>query len=657
MIVPSSKQVILTKLSHPHPEIRKEAAREIFKLPRQFDVGCLQAAFITESDPSVVKWLGYCLGRRGDRTSIPILEAKLEKVLPETKEWLFVALHQLRSEGVHPLKLIESSDKVAKLQGLTRAWSVKRVALPQSMLRELLADTDPQIRRWAILTGVKQGWFSNSKRIISFLNDPDFRVREWAAHSLRDFKSDITRTSLMAHTDDKHPRVREWVAKSLAILGGHGVQEVLLHLLQRDADNLVRHGVLKSLGPYLDCCDIKEALLTAVGKEKDTLLLTAAIETASASKNMLWSPEFQEAIASNPAATQSEIVNMALSSAVSDSLSPAQRNAFALLSGLPIFEFILSISRTSKHVPTIKKPLKIGVVIALDEEWKEFLTLFNGVQMVDITDNYICVPTFELDAAPWLKAYPARFVCTVIGDMGLELAQGYSQWLMNRHNLSVLVNIGIAASLDSDCGLADVVIARQVNNYLARVKAAPSGKNGFKFEPSGEPLKPSATAVRFFDGWRHKPSFLQWQKACSNDTNKTLSRPPVPTGGRGKKSNKLVKILDKMRGTPTRLLTGPIASGPIVGASKAFKVWIKSLNRKYLSLDTESAGVVVTEHFSQIPPHIICIRGISDAGDEEKKLLETLFKDAIRGLAMRNATRLLLHCINDLVVSLPMANR
>jgi nucleoside phosphorylase len=647
VIVPSPKEVVLIKLRHPHPEFRKAAARDIFKAPQHFDLAMLQAAFIAEEHPSVVKWLGYCLGKRGDKASIQVVEAKLASVAPEIKEWLYVSIHQIRADKEPPLKLLASADRLIKLQGLTKAWTSKNVSLPSSALCELLNDSDPQIRRWTILTGVRQRWFLNPKVVVPFLNDPEFRVREWAAHSLRVFKTDFTRASLLAHVRDNHPRVREWVAKALAIIGGAGIDEVLIALLQEDDDSLVRQGVLTSLHPYLTQRVAREALLHILASESDPILLTAAVEASSKENTLLWTPECQEAITGNPAALKSEVVTAAILSALPANMPPHQRKALSLLNKSPQFEFLLGLSHSSKTAPTRRQPFIIGIVIALDDEFEEFMRVLGNPKCQARSEPGTGLPSVSFDAAPWLQVFPSKFVCTVIGDMGPDLAQGYSQWLMQTYRPGLLVNIGIAASLDSGCKLGSVVLARQVDNYFARAKAVPHGKNSFKFLGSGEPFKPFKPAVLFIHSWRRSGSFQDWKKACSADGLRTMKKLQSSISPLSAQTRFLL-ALEREIAKPD-LHCGPIACGPPVAASESFKHWVKSRNRKYLSLDTESSGVLTAASFVPGSTAILSIRGISDAGDEQKSRLEAVSKDAIRGLAMRNATRLLLASLNQLI--------
>ena len=67
---------------------------------------------------------------------------------------------------------------------------------------------------------------------------------------------------------------------------------------------------------------------------------------------------------------------------------------------------------------------------------------------------------------------------------------------------------------------------------------------------------------------------------------------------------------------------GPIASGSVVGASSAFVEEVKRINRKFLAIDMEAAGVApaAAERIHPLPCSVV--RGISVIANEEKKALE-----------------------------------
>ncbi len=89
-----------------------------------------------------------------------------------------------------------------------------------------------------------------------------------------------------------------------------------------------------------------------------------------------------------------------------------------------------------------------------------------------------------------------------------------------------------------------------------------------------------------------------------------------------------------------------LASGPAVGKSEAFVEWLKSrVDRKFVAIDMESAGVYEAATIRSNPPRVLAIRGISDFADKRKKLIEDGTKGQFRTVAAKNAFSLLLRGI------------
>lgn len=85
---------------------------------------------------------------------------------------------------------------------------------------------------------------------------------------------------------------------------------------------------------------------------------------------------------------------------------------------------------------------------------------------------------------------------------------------------------------------------------------------------------------------------------------------------------------------------GPIASGNIVAASSAFVEEIRRINRKFLAIDMEAAGVAsaATDRIHRVP--WLVVRGVSDRADENKITLDES-KGVWRRYCVRNAAGLL----------------
>ena len=86
---------------------------------------------------------------------------------------------------------------------------------------------------------------------------------------------------------------------------------------------------------------------------------------------------------------------------------------------------------------------------------------------------------------------------------------------------------------------------------------------------------------------------------------------------------------------------GAIASGNVVAASSAFVDELKSINRKFVAIDMEAAGVAsaAAERIHPIP--CLVVRGMSDRANEGKKILDEQDNGAWRRYCVRNAASFL----------------
>lgn len=103
-------------------------------------------------------------------------------------------------------------------------------------------------------------------------------------------------------------------------------------------------------------------------------------------------------------------------------------------------------------------------------------------------------------------------------------------------------------------------------------------------------------------------------------------------------------------------LSGPIVCGPVV-ADKTMKAQLKQINRKFLAIETESAGVFHSlREFPQID--VITIRGISDLADANKRSDEDGTGGAYRRIAAFNAASfLVLQLTENSFFSEPLKSR
>jgi hypothetical protein len=84
------------------------------------------------------------------------------------------------------------------------------------------------------------------------------------------------------------------------------------------------------------------------------------------------------------------------------------------------------------------------------------------------------------------------------------------------------------------------------------------------------------------------------------------------------------------------VLSGHIASGPIVAASSKFVDWIRRRDRTLVALEMEAAGLMGALYARLDVALALVIRGISDFGDERKSQIDATEGGLYRRVAMNN---------------------
>jgi nucleoside phosphorylase len=220
-----------------------------------------------------------------------------------------------------------------------------------------------------------------------------------------------------------------------------------------------------------------------------------------------------------------------------------------------------------------------------------------------------------------------------MGGMGNERTAFWTERLNKEIRPSILVNIGIAGGIHEDVLLGDVVVANQVENYLADAKAKPSKiKTRFEFSLAGDPYKTDSNLVNRAQNmeFAYPKEFQAWKAECGNASAEI---PP----------EHLEALLRNsfIRQKPC-VEEGHVACGPVVAAAEEFVIWLKNISdRTFLAIEMESAGGALALYESATGTRHLVIRGISDFGDSRKKDLDNIECGAVRKLAMQNATRFL----------------
>lgn len=262
-----------------------------------------------------------------------------------------------------------------------------------------------------------------------------------------------------------------------------------------------------------------------------------------------------------------------------------------------------------------RRKFDIGIVVPLKEEFRYVLEVAPQLESISHEGTYL----YRLD----FGAISA--VCCLVDQMGPLPALQAATRLLGFADVKLLVMLGLGGALDDDVAVGDVVIAAEVNEFQANSKAQ-SAADGYEVRYSGRhwPLEfRIREAISHFEFSGHD-AFASWQADTYGDYGKL----EIP----GKES---------VCSSPPSLHLGPIASGSVVAASSAFVAEIKRINRKFVAIDMEAAGVAQAAAERIHPLPCLVMRGMSDHANEGKKALDEQGKGAWRRYCVRNATSLL----------------
>jgi nucleoside phosphorylase len=273
----------------------------------------------------------------------------------------------------------------------------------------------------------------------------------------------------------------------------------------------------------------------------------------------------------------------------------------------------------------------VGIIIALKEEFRVFYDYIKDDFKV-ITDDktkarfYSCIYRTE-------TSKPYNCLITFVGGIGEKRATLRTQRILHKYSPKLLILIGISAGISSDVQLGDIVIPTQVDSYLDNNKTTPdNSRKSFKINFGGEVYRPSSDLIRSVENieFEHNAKYIEWQKSSAKILDDVFL------------SNKVdkTKYKDVIRDHPI-IVEQHTASGPSLSSSEKFIEWVKGRDRKYVALDMESGGFLAAIDEEKDPVHSLIIRGISDYGDERKKLFDGFNDGAFRRYAMNNAIQLL----------------
>jgi nucleoside phosphorylase len=255
----------------------------------------------------------------------------------------------------------------------------------------------------------------------------------------------------------------------------------------------------------------------------------------------------------------------------------------------------------------------IGIVVPLGEEFRYVIEVAPLVESLPHEGTYFYRLDFGSTSA----------ICCVVNQMGPLPALHAAIRLLGFAEVNLLVVLGVAGALDSDVAVGDVVVGHEINEFQANSKAE-SVEGGYEVRYSGRHwtldfvLREALSNFEF----SAKTHFADWQAATTEHHRDSIN----PQGE------------DVQRAL---LHLGSIASGNVVAASSAFVAEVKRIDRKFLAIDMEAAGVASAAGDRIHPWPCLAIRGISDRADEKKADLDLVGKKTWRRYAVRNATAFL----------------
>lgn len=278
-----------------------------------------------------------------------------------------------------------------------------------------------------------------------------------------------------------------------------------------------------------------------------------------------------------------------------------------------------------------------AIIVALKEELAEFWRQINQPYQVELdTDTDSIYYRFSISSTVGMRSC----VVLLIGEMGPANASTSVGGLLSRYRPRTVITVGISATLDDDVALGDVVVATTVDAYLERGKVVDNGgaDKGYSIELAGEVFKCSprlVARVRNLE-FTNPQVYRKWQADCARLVAELYSA--------------VDKVGDQMipyKVPEPELHEGPIASGPLVVASEAFRNFLRARNRKYRAIEMESAGIAAAFERIADRPALLVLRGISDYGSADKARTDAFGAGFFRRSAMACVSLLLLRLIEE----------
>lgn len=632
--------VAFMRLSASEPSIRKAGAQSLAALAPLARVKTIQVCLAAETSPNVIKWLALALANIGDPASIPVLTSQLATTDDsDARDWVQLAIDTLsgRRTTKRVRSLLTSTEPEAALEAARLAWNY--AALSKQDLRKLLAlldHPDPHVRRWAILALGSSRQLTDPAPFHDALLDDDFRVREWSEWTLAQIADEDSFAHLMPRIRDEHPRVREWAIKAIAALSADEIPVLISTHFLAELDPLCREAAVLSVLKWSGSTVVRQFISEVIEREAHPVVLAAAIRLVLSS-TLQDDRGLMRQLIDKVRASDSGLLAGELQSNLIEALTPDEQNTLVTVMDSPRLPALLSIVPSLRRLHTqapSKRKRAVGVVIALSEEFREFKSALAALD-VELSPIAGALAHYEF-RTPGLSHGDGHCVATLIGDMGPTRAALVTQELLSMFTLDTVISIGISAGIHEDLRVGDVVVARQVDDYLQHAKAVDVKGGDFAFVLSGDPFKTDSNYQRQVANFEfaHGASHVEWAELCGEDLQRTLSAVDL---------HRLV-TLGLVRERP-RIALVNMASSSVVAGGRAFCEWLQGHDRNYKAVDMEASGVALAVHFGGLPVRTLMLRGVSDFGDRRKKRLDRLGQGALRALAMRNAVQFLMRFV------------
>jgi nucleoside phosphorylase/tetratricopeptide (TPR) repeat protein len=258
------------------------------------------------------------------------------------------------------------------------------------------------------------------------------------------------------------------------------------------------------------------------------------------------------------------------------------------------------------------------IVIPLTEEFRTLCEYLEVGEPIRSGASYIYPVKVEKER---------KILVTCIGEMGNSAASQYATDILSRVTPKLAVLIGIAGRLGKELLLGNVVVATEVNEFMAQSKVV--GEDVYRFEYSGNNWrldKILQSAIQNFE-FAEKELYEEWQ-AKVTDIHKS-----IPSAYR----NELL---------PVKYTLGHIASGEPVVDSSRYKVELHGIDRKFLAIELEGAGFYRGTTDRPNPVKALVVRGVSDHA-QWKEGSDSIGEGALRRYAMAAATLFLIYLLKS----------